>query len=80
MRGWDKKEKRDGNGGYLRENKATQVVLRQNLGGSRDDPGAVKGKENVEGFYKVLFESQVKRHSEFYVLLPRRGRVGGKIG
>lgn len=49
--------------------------------GSRDDPGAVKGKKKTFwAFYKVLFESQVERHRVFYVLLQRGGWVGGKIG
>lgn len=34
-------------------------------------------EKNVKGFYKVLFETQVKR--QFYVLLQERW-VGGKIG
>ena len=44
MRGRDEREKEGGEQRILKRNKATQVVLRQHFGGSRDDPEAVKGK------------------------------------
>lgn len=42
--------------------------------GSRDDPGVVgERKKNSEGFYKVLFESQVRRRTVFYRLRQKIG-------
>lgn len=50
------------------------------MGLKRRSRSGEKGKKNVEGFYKVLFKSQVKRHTVLHVLLQSGGWVGGKIG
>lgn len=48
--------------GYLGENRASQVVLRQHFGGSRDDPRVVGGKKKKGYIYIcILSETQVKR-------------------
>lgn len=74
IRGWDK---RKGNRGWILKSKQSNSSgAETTFLGSRDDPGAVREeKKNVEGFYKVLFESQVKRQTVFYVLLQRGGWV-----
>lgn len=59
-RGWDKGKKAKGKrDGYLGENRASQVVLRQHFGGSRDDPRVVGGKKRR--YICILSETQVKR-------------------